>query len=104
MFTVPPDLCLLGCIFHIIDYQDDKEKAKFVPDWKKVIKQFGGEIEEEYHPRLTHILCAKQDNEICQTAIRENKRLVTIYWLNDIVVKKKVTPPWKAIHFPLPPK
>jgi len=28
--------------------------------------------------------------------------LVTVFWLNDIVVKKVVLPPWKAIHFPLP--
>ena len=37
-------------------------------------------------------------------ALKEGKRLVTVYWLNDIVVKKKVVPPWKAIHFPMPAK
>ncbi|TRY70007.1 hypothetical protein TCAL_05287 [Tigriopus californicus] len=100
---LPPDLCLLGCIFYIIDYTEDPDKAKYVPDWKKVIKQFGGEVEEEYHPRLTHILCMTQDNPIVQQAVREGKRLVTTYWLNDTVVRKKVGPPWKAIHFPLPP-
>ena len=35
--------------------------------------------------------------------MREGKRLVTVYWLNDIILRKKVTPPWKAVHFPLPP-
>lgn len=100
---LPPDLCLLGCIFYIIDYTEDPDMAKYVPDWKKVIKQFGGEVEDEYHPRLTHILCMNQDNPIIPQAIREGKRLVTTYWLNDTVVRKKVGPPWKAIHFPLPP-
>jgi PAX-interacting protein 1 len=49
-------------------------------------------------------MCKTQDSAISNQALREGKRLVTIYWLNDIVVNRKVLPPWKAIHFPLPPK
>ena len=33
-------------------------------------------------------------------AIRDNKRCVTAYWLNDIILKKQVIPPWQAIHLP----
>ena len=103
-FSVPPDLCLLGCIFLIIDYQDDSEESAYCDDWKKVIRQFGGEVEETYQPRITHLLCMNQDSAVSMQALREGKRLVTIFWLNDIVVKKIVLPPWKAIHFPLPAK
>ena len=46
---LPPDLCLLGCIFVIIDYQD-MEEAMHLPEWKKVITQYGGEIEDSLSP------------------------------------------------------
>ena len=103
-FAVPPDLCLLGCIFFICDYQDDLEDSKFCDDWKKVIRQFGGEVVDTYHAGITHVLCKAQDSNLANQALREGKRLVTVYWLNDIVVKRVVLPPWKAIHFPLPAK
>ncbi|CAB4063821.1 PAXIP1 [Lepeophtheirus salmonis] len=99
--TLPADLCLLGCIFLVVDYQESDE-SEFCSGWIRVIKQYGGEIEEDYHPRITHVLCKSQDNPTAQQGLREGKRLVTVYWLNDIVVNKRVTPPWKAIHFPLP--
>lgn len=99
---LPPDLCLLGCIFFICDYPEDAEDSKFCNDWRKVIRQYGGEVEDAYHVRITHLLCKNQESQISMQALREGKRLVTVYWLNDIVVKKKVLPPWKAIHFPLP--
>ena len=101
---VPADLCLLGCIFHMVDYAEDPESAPHVPTWFKVIRQYGGEVEENYHVRITHLLCLNQDSPVSQQALREGKRLVTIRWLNDIVAKRKVCPPWKAVHFPLPPK
>ena len=102
LLSVPPDLCLLGCIFHIIDYQDDSEKSGYVPSWTKTIRQYGGEVEPSYHPRITHLLCVNQDSALAQQALREGKRIVTSYWLNDVVARKKVMPPWKAVHFPLP--
>ena len=99
---LPSEYCLLGCIFHIIDYQEDPDESKYVRDWKKVIRQFGGEVEDAYHPRITHLMCKKQDSSVSTQALREGKRLITVYWLNDIVVLRKVVPPWKGVHFPLP--
>ena len=99
---LPPEYCLLGCIFYIIDYQNDQDESKYVRDWKKVIRQFGGEVEDAYHPRITHLMCKNQDSSISGQALREGKRLVTVYWLNDVVVLRKVVPPWKGVHFPLP--
>ena len=95
---------MLGCIFHIIDYQNDQEVSKYVRDWKKVIRQYGGEVEDAYHPRITHLLCKQQEGAVTAQALREGKRLITVYWLNDVVVLRKVVPPWKAVHFPLPVK
>ena len=98
---LPPDLCLLGCIFIITDYPE-MEEAKHLPEWRKVITQFGGEIEESLGPRVTHILAANQKSQLAQSGRVEGKRLVTAYWLNDTILRKKVLPPWKAVHFPLP--
>ncbi len=33
-------------------------------------------------------------------AQRDHKRLVTAYWLNDVLLRKKMTPPWLALHYP----
>merc|ERR1719319_2065666 len=98
---LPPDLCLLGCIFVITDYQTSEESV-YLEDWRKVITQYGGELEETLSPRVTHLLCKTQKSDLAQTAQQEGKRLVTSYWPKDIVVRKKVLPPWKAVHFPLP--
>ena len=51
---------------------------------------------------MTHILAANQKSQLAQSARLEGKRLVTAYWLNDTILRKKVLPPWKAVHFPLP--
>ena len=35
----------------------------------------------------------------------EGRRLVTLvtaYWIYDTILRKKVLPPWRAVHFPLP--
>jgi PAX-interacting protein 1 len=102
--SVPLDLCLLGCIFHITDYLDDPGFVPSVPKWVKLICKYGGEVEPAYHPRITHLLCINQESALSQQALREGKRLVTNYWLFDILAKKKRLPPWKALHFPLPAK
>merc|ERR1719220_214323 len=96
-----PDLCLLGCIFVMVDYQDSDE-ARHISDWRRVITQYGGEIEDSLGARVTHVLAKDQKSATAQQARIEGKRLVTAFWLNDTVVRKKVLPPWKAIHFPLP--
>ena len=88
----------------MIDYDEDPETKKYLPDWRKVIRQYGGEVEDAYSPKITHLMCKSQDSPVSQQALREGKRLVTVRWLNDVVVRKKVQPPWKAVHFPLPPK
>ena len=51
---------------------------------------------------MTHVLAKDQKSSLAQEARLEGKRLVSAFWLNDTVVRKKVLPPWKAIHFPLP--
>ncbi|CAG5135482.1 unnamed protein product, partial [Candidula unifasciata] len=98
--NVPPDLCLLGCIFCIVDYQSiigsDELNA-----WQKVIEQYGGQVESSYSSRVTHVLCANQKSDVFKVAQKEGKRLVSAFWLNDCLMQKKMVPPWQALHLPL---
>ncbi|KAK2703920.1 hypothetical protein QYM36_017741, partial [Artemia franciscana] len=98
---LPGDLCLLGCVFIITDYHKSKPQET-VSEWKKVINRYGGEIESTYGPRITHVLCCHLTNPFVQQAIRDNKRCVTAFWLNDVVIKQQLFPPTTALHLPLP--
>ncbi|GAB6029827.1 PAX-interacting protein 1 [Chamberlinius hualienensis] len=96
---VPPDLCLLGCFFCIVDYDLIIEVAQFKV-WIKVIEQYGGEVDTNYGPRITHILCENQRNNIVQQGMREGRRCVTATWLNDVIAAKRMLPPWSPLHYP----
>lgn len=69
--------------------------------WKHEITSHGGEIEANYCPRVTHVLCPHHRTPLAQQAIREGKRLVSAFWLNDVVVRERMVPPWLAIHLPM---
>jgi PAX-interacting protein 1 len=97
---LPAELFLLGCNFFIVEY-DESHKDE-VPDWKKLIMKHGGDIQEFYCARVTHVLCRTQRHGVVMQAIRDTKRCVTAYWLNDTIRKKQVLPPWQALHFPFP--
>lgn len=98
---VPLEMCLVGCIFCILDYGRLFD-APTIAVWKKVILQRGGEVEEAYSSRCTHVICVTQRDSVVQQAIREGKRCVTVFWLNDVLLRKKLQPPWLALHFPSP--
>lgn len=95
-----PELFLLGCTFFIIEY--DETHKNDIEDWKTVIKKHGGEIEQYYSPKVTHVLCRTQRHGVVMQAIRDSKRCITSYWLNDIVLQKQLLPPWQALHLPTP--
>lgn len=97
---LPPALFLLGCTFFIVEY--DEVCEDMLPEWKELIQRHGGEIEQMYCPRVTHVLCRTQRHGVVMQAIRDSKRCVTAYWLNDTVLKKQVVPPWQALHLPMP--
>lgn len=101
LVQVPGDLSLLGCVFCIEDYDRSIEEDKLFT-WSKVIEQHGGEVENSYSSRCSHVLCEKQRNSVVQQAMREGKRCVTAYWLNDVLLQKKMRAPWQALHFPSP--
>lgn len=38
---------------------------------------------------------------VVSQALRDQKRVVTAYWLNDVLVKKKMFPPCQVLHLPI---
>lgn len=94
-------MCLVGCVFFILDLER-LYGSSVIAGWKKVIMHRGGEVEENYSPRCTHVICDTQRNILVQQALREGKRCVTIFWLNDVLLRKKLQAPWHALHFPSP--
>lgn len=68
-FSVPPDKCLLGCVFLIVEYDRCPDTINDVPTWKQIIIEHGGEIEPSYTLRLTHILCQTQKHPLVQQVI-----------------------------------
>ncbi|XP_059608090.1 PAX-interacting protein 1 [Phlebotomus argentipes] len=97
---LPPDLFLLGCTFFVVEY-DETNKAE-LPAWRELIQKHGGEIESFYCQKVTHVLCRTQRHGVVMQAIRDSKRCVTAYWLNDTILRRQVQPPWQAIHLPAP--
>lgn len=97
---LPPNLFLLGCIFYIVEY--DESNASDISEWKELIQHHGGEVETVYGSRVTHVLCRTQRHGVVMQAIRDSKRCVTAYWLNDTILRKQVQPPSEALHLPMP--
>lgn len=97
---LPPELFLVGCIFYIVEYNESH--ASELPEWKKLIQRHGGEVETVYCPRVTHVLCRTQRHGVVMQAIRDSKRCVTAYWLNDTILRTQVQPPSEALHLPMP--
>ena len=91
--------CLLGCVFYLkpslVIYTQD-----CLNDWENVISRFGGVVSAEYTAEVTHVLCPNRYVDIYRQAMLDKKRVVTAYWLEDVLQEQKMRPPWCAYHFP----
>lgn len=92
-------MCLLGCIFFIVEY--DESVGSQLNNWRKIIRDYGGEEDPVYGLRVTHVLCETQTNPRVKQAMHDGKRLVTAQWLSDVIVKQQMVPPWHALHLPV---
>uniref|UniRef100_A0A0N5ANA8 PAX-interacting protein 1 n=1 Tax=Syphacia muris TaxID=451379 RepID=A0A0N5ANA8_9BILA len=101
------DMCLIGCYIvvlenerFLIDQMDQRELTA-------VVQMHGGEIEYGVRAfagvgadRITHVICETTSCPQVQTALEEQKRCVTLQWLNDVLAKKRLDPPWRVAHLP----
>lgn len=59
---LPPDLFLLGCIFHIVEYGNGPDHN--IKQWTEAVGRHGGEVEPSYCPRVTHVLAQTQKHGV----------------------------------------
>lgn len=78
---MPPDKCLLGCVFLIVEYDRCPDTINEVPTWKQIILEHGGEIEPSYTLRLTHILCQTQKHPLVQQVTLKMKTIFVLEFM-----------------------
>jgi len=98
---VSAKICLLGTTFLITGYQERSEAVN-VNKWRTVIENHGGCVVDSLTDQVTHVLAPSQNSPVVKSALSSQRRLVTAHWLNDIITAKKLRPPWRGVHFPLP--
>uniref|UniRef100_A0A5K3EFJ0 PAX-interacting protein 1 n=1 Tax=Mesocestoides corti TaxID=53468 RepID=A0A5K3EFJ0_MESCO len=95
--------CLIGCVMLLLGYHSFGEAQKTL--WKKIIRSYGAEVVPTYDPaRVTHVIVDWQleEPDLIKQALRDRKRLVTIYWVNDVLAKGRLVPPYEILHLPSP--
>ena len=102
---VPKNLCLAGFVFHLIGFQEEAGKNFMLSDMQRKhlkdrIIRLGGDFESEYSEQVTHVFTDSQKYPIAERALKEGKRLINIYWLDDVLKEEKMRPPWRAWHLP----
>jgi len=90
-----------GFIFYFCDYEE-RMTAETFNIWKDVICKAAGIIRNTYTDDVTHVICLHQQNPIFKKAIADGKLVGTAYWLNEILVAKKIFPPITPLHLPVP--
>lgn len=99
---LPVDLCLLGCVFYLIEHETGPLKIndQMLQTLLKNVIKMGGQFQRAYGPAVTHILCETQQNALVQKAMQEGKRCVTVFWLNEVLEERKMRPPFRLWHLP----
>lgn len=99
---LPEGLCLIGCVFCLVEHESGSLKitSSMKQALIKNIIKLGGQFENTYTSNVTHVLCETQTHATVQQAISDNKRCVTIFWLNEILEGRKMIPPNRIWHLP----
>ena len=100
-FRVTDHLCLIGCCVLVIDYQRHVATGE-LHKWLQVLASRGASVEAAYSQRVTHVVCETSRSPLAQQALRDGKRLVTAFWLSDVLLKDQLAPPTQVLHFPTP--
>jgi hypothetical protein len=94
--------CLVGCLFYLKTFEDYYSNET-LNEWTKMIESYGGRVVDDYNAnidQITHVLCPNRNSNIYKTAFKDEKRIVTQFWLEDVLEEEKMKPPWKSYHFP----
>lgn len=102
---VPSSQCLVGCVIYIHEQEYISTVSKDdLSSWSKTIIDHGAILTNDIHQiDLTHFICAYRTSDLFrQVCKRGTVRMVTAYWLNDVLQRKKLFVPNLAIHYPCP--
>lgn len=97
--TVPKEVIMIGCFFFFDGTtfdMTDQEKKKL----ESRVTACGGQIETTYSDRVTHVVSDCQGNTVTRQGLQEGKRIVSLYWLDDVYKQGKMFVPNKAWHLP----
>lgn len=66
--NVPTDLCLIGCVFYLVEYDQgvfklDETKRKLI---ESNIVENGGLLATDYSNKITHVICESFSNQQVQ--------------------------------------
>ncbi len=95
---------LLGCCF-FLNSLEDYYSRDILDDWAKIIELYGGRVASQYDIEtngsdITHFVCSHRTDKLYKNAFLSQKRIVTQFWLEDVLKEGKHKPPWRAYHFP----
>ncbi|KAL6740189.1 hypothetical protein Aduo_013570 [Ancylostoma duodenale] len=106
LMSVHPGICLAGCVLHMFDmdriFADKLDLSNVV----LAIRMHGGDIEfgaKAYAERagaITHVIVDSIRTQHAHLALKDRKRLVTMQWLVDVLMKKQMDVPWRHAHLP----
>ncbi len=95
---------LSGCCFYLKSLEDYYTRD-ILDEWQKIIELYGGHVVPEYDLQsnggdITHFVCSHRTDKFYKNAFLSQKRIVTQFWLEDVLKEEKYKPPWRAYHFP----
>ncbi|VDM64349.1 unnamed protein product [Angiostrongylus costaricensis] len=110
LMSVHPDICLAGCVLHMFDMDRIFTDKLDLPNVVLAIRMHGGDIEfgaKAYAERagaITHVIVESIRTQHAHLvgfgALKDRKRLVTLQWLIDVLMKKQMDVPWRHAHLP----
>ncbi|TMS40015.1 hypothetical protein L596_006455 [Steinernema carpocapsae] len=103
-FSMPLDMCLMGCNFYLVENERSLYDKHDLANLSAVIKYHGGDLKwgnQGWNERTTHVLCESYQHPYVRNVLKEGrKRCVTLQWLNEVLIRKRMEAPWKFCHLP----
>lgn len=97
--SISSECCLIGCVFYISPtYSKNQNTENLISGWKRSIIKFGAKIVDNLQSEITHIVTEYID---LKSKPDIEKRYVSIFWLNEVLEKGQLLPPWRFYHLPL---
>ncbi|XP_021954096.1 uncharacterized protein LOC110850826 isoform X1 [Folsomia candida] len=93
---LPPAAYFLGCIFWSSEEFEELPGA----GWKEAVIKYGGKIVKDYTSIVTHVVAEHSRFPEYLQVLREGKRIVSNFWLNDVIERQIMVPPYQAFHLP----